>query len=396
MTARGVMVVLLIGVAVPAACTRGHDPAARSAGSSPTETADDHAAEANALHLSADAVRDLRMTTAPVTERLGTQEVGALGTVAVNQDRYAEAAPPVPGQVVALLVAAQASVDRGTPLARLRSVELGRARAAIDAAQARRDLASQTFTRRQTLAAERIVAEREVQEAAASLRAAEAELQAARGELAALGIGDADTVPDDASTFIVRSPLAGRVLERRAVLGSWAAPAEAMFTIADLSDVWIVAQVFERDAVNVRPGSVAHVTLAALPGQEFDGAVTLTGRQVDPGSRTVPVRIDLPNPSGAFRPGMSASVRLEVSGQAKQVLSVPAAALQRVGERWLVFVPRGPGEFEMRAVGRGRDLGLEVEVVSGLTTGETVVVDGAYLLKAEAERKAGGIDEHGH
>ena len=76
--------------------------------------------------------------------------------------------------------------------------------------------------------------------------------------------------------------------------------------------------------------------------------------------------------------------------------AVPAAALQRVGDRWLVFVPSGPAEFEMRPVGRGRDLGMDVEVISGLKAGETVVVEGAFLLKAEAEKKAGGADEHGH
>jgi cobalt-zinc-cadmium efflux system membrane fusion protein len=93
---------------------------------------------------------------------------------------------------------------------------------------------------------------------------------------------------------------------------------------------------------------------------------------------------------------MSASVRLEVAGETERILVVPAAALQRVGDRWLAFVPRTEREFEMRPVGRGRDLGNDVEVVSGLAAGETVVVDGAFLLKAEAEKRAGGGDEHGH
>jgi len=117
---------------------------------------------------------------------------------------------------------------------------------------------------------------------------------------------------------------------------------------------------------------------------------------VDPGSRTVPVRIELPNSAGALRPGMSASARLEVAGQNRTILAVPAAALQRVGERWLAFVPTGQYEYEMRPIGRGRDLGNDVEAISGLTAGETVVVEGAFLLKAEAEKRAGGGDEHGH
>ena len=136
--------------------------------------------------------------------------------------------------------------------------------------------------------------------------------------------------------------------------------------------------------------------MAALPGREFDGRVTQVGRQVDAGSRTIPLRIELANADGVLRPGMSATAILDVAGRSQTILSVPAAALQRVGQAWLAFVPRTPQEFEMRPVGRGRDLGNEVEVVSGLKAGEIVVVEGAFLLKAEAEKRRGRGDEHGH
>jgi cobalt-zinc-cadmium efflux system membrane fusion protein len=180
------------------------------------------------------------------------------------------------------------------------------------------------------------------------------------------------------------------------VLGQFAETNGPLFIVADLSRVWLIAQVFERDAVTLQEGSTAHVTMSALPGQEFDGRVTQIGRQVDPGSRTMAVRVELPNAAGVLRPGMSASARLEVGGQTRTILAVPAAALQRVGEAWLAFVPKDPQEFEMRPVGRGRDLGNDVEVVSGLKAGETVVVEGAFLLKAEAEKRRGGGGEHGH
>jgi cobalt-zinc-cadmium efflux system membrane fusion protein len=160
--------------------------------------------------------------------------------------------------------------------------------------------------------------------------------------------------------------------------------------------VWVIAQAFERDALRVQSGTIAHITLAAMPGEEFDGRVEMVGRHVEQGSRTLPVRIQVPNKTGTLRPGMSASARLEIAGATSTVLVVPAAAVQRVGERWLVFIPKGDREFEMRVVGRGRDLGNEVEIVSGLKPDETVVVEGAFLLKAEAEKKMGGGDEHGH
>jgi cobalt-zinc-cadmium efflux system membrane fusion protein len=373
-------------------CSR--EPAASNRSSAkPAEVVATHAEEKNAIHLTEDMVRDLRISTATVAERSGAGEVMALGEVVADQARYAEVASPITGQILRVLVDTNGSVAIGTPLAQLRSTDLGRARAERLSAEARRDLARQALDRKRTLASERIVAQREVQEAEAAFRTADAEVRAATASIQALGIADDDGQgAGDPSLFYLKSPIAGRVLERHAVLGQQAEPSTRLFTIADLSHVWIVAQLFERDAVNVRVGSTAHVMVAALPGQEFDGRVALVGRQVDPGSRTMPVRIELTNPGGALRPGMSVSTRLEVAGQNRTIL----AALQRVGERWLAFVPTGQNEYEMRPVGRGRDLGNDVEVISGLTAGETVVVEGAFLLKAEAEKRAGGGDEHGH
>ena len=359
------------------------------------EPTDTHAEEENAIHLGEDMVRDLRISTATVRQRSGAREVSVLGEIAADQSRYAEVAPPTGGQIVRVLVDLNAVVRQGEPLAQLRSTDLGRARADLLTAEARKDLAQQALERKRTLAAERIVAVREVQEAEAAFRAAEAEARAAVAALRALGIQEDDT-GGDGSLYSVRSPIGGRVIDRQAILGKYADTGSPLFTVADLSRVWLIAQVFERDAVNLRLGSTAHITLTALPGKEFDGRVTQVGRQVDAGSRTVPVRVELSNADGVLKPGMSASARLEVAGQTQAILVVPAAALQRVGERWLAFIPQTPQEFEMRPVGRGRDLGNDVEVVSGLNPGETVVVEGAFLLKAEAEKRAGGGDEHGH
>jgi membrane fusion protein, heavy metal efflux system len=369
-------------------------PAQRTA-AEVAEVGNSHPEEENAIHLSEDMVRDLRISTASVAERTGAQTVSVLGQIAPDQARYAEVAPPTSGQVVRMLVEQNVYVREGAPLAELRSPELGRARADLITAEARRDLAQQALERKRGLAAERIVAMREVQEAEAAFRAAAAEARAAATNLRALGFSP-DEVDGDASVFVLRSPLAGQVIERRAVLGQHADIDSPLFIVADLSRLWLIAQVFERDAVNLQVGTVAHMTMAALPGGEVDGRVTQVGRQVDAGSRTVPVRIELPNPSGVLRPGMSATARLEVVGATQQVLAVPVAAVQRVGQAWLAFVPRSAQEFEMRPVGRGRDLGNEVEIVSGLKAGETVVVDGAFLLKAEAEKRRGGGDEHEH
>jgi cobalt-zinc-cadmium efflux system membrane fusion protein len=136
------------------------------------------------------------------------------------------------------------------------------------------------------------------------------------------------------------------------------------------------------------------VAVPALPGTALEGRVALVGTQVDVSSRTIPVRIEVDNPTGVLRPGMSATAWLPV-GEGAAVLAVPAAALQRLDDRWCVFVPRSEAAFAIRPVGRGRDLGGEVEILNGLAAGEKVVVAGAFLLTAEAE-KARGAGEHHH
>jgi cobalt-zinc-cadmium efflux system membrane fusion protein len=391
-----VLIVVAVAGCLGAAAGCGRDSApSQSAQPAPAEPGETHAEEENAIHLGEDMLRDLRISTATVVERPGARQVSVLGEIAADQSRYAEVAPPTGGQIVRVMVELNAQVQPGTPLAQLRSTDLGRARADLLSADARRDLAQQTLERKRSLAAERIVATREVQEAEAAFRAADADARAAAAALRALGI-EGDDTDGDSSLFSVRSPVSGTVIDRRAILGQFADTTSPLFTVADLGRVWLIAQVFEREAVNLQTGSIGHVTLAALPGREFDGRITQIGRRVDAGSRTVAVRIELANSDGVLRPGMSASARLEVAGETDTILAVPAAALQRVGGGWLAFVPKSPQEFEMRPVGRGRDLGNDVEVVSGLKAGETVVVDGAFLLKAEAEKRAGGGDEHGH
>jgi cobalt-zinc-cadmium efflux system membrane fusion protein len=354
--------------------------------------------DADLLRIDREMLRDLRVTTAGVEVRESGDRVSALGELHVNEDAYAEVVVSIPARVLATEAAPGDFVEAGRALARLQSVELGKARAEHAAALARAHVARQTLARKRGLAAERIIARREVQEAEAEAASAEAALEAAAGALQALGVAERHETPAaaDPSQFLLRSPIAGTVVERSLVLGQLAQPGATLFRIADLSRLWLIAHAFERDAVRVQPGATARVTFPALPGRTFSGTVALVGHQVEVSSRTIPVRIEVANDGGSLRPGMSASVWISVADSGGSLLALPAAALQRVGSSWCVFVPRGEGVFEMRPVGRGRDLGGEVEIVSGLSAGEVVVVEGAFLLKAEADRARGEGGHHDH
>ena len=389
----------LLAVCVAAGCrgkevtekaeSAGKEGAAAKTGEAP----EGHEEAGRFVRIEAGMLRDLGITTSAVESRPGGEGAPVLGELRVNESAYAEVGSPVPARALRVLALPGSQVRRGQVMAELQSLELGKTRGDYRDAQARVDLARQSLERKRGLAAERIAPQREVQEAEAELRRAEASLQGARGALNALGASN-DGGSDD-SRLVLRAPLTGTVIERHLVRGAVAQPGEALFKVGDLSVLWLMAHASERDAVRVRAGSTARVAIPALPGSSLRGRVAAVGSQVEVSSRTIPIRIDLANPGGILRPGMSATVWLPI-GEGGTVIAVPVAALQRLEDKWCVFVPREPGVFEIRPVGRGRDMGGEVEIVSGLKAGETVVVEGAFLLRAEAEKARGEGEHHEH
>lgn len=358
----------------------------------------DAAGAPGTVRIDPEMLRDLRVTTTAAEIRDGGELVTGLGEVGVNEEAYAEVGSPIAARVIRLLASPGDAVRKGQALAELQSGELGRARAAYRSAKGREELAATSLRRKRELAAERIAPAREVQEAEEEENAAAAEVQAAESALRALGVDTGGTGGEaaDPSHLLLRSPIAGIIIERHTALGQIADPARALFRVGDLSRLWLTIHAFERDAVRVPLGARTRVAFPALPGRDFYGKVTFIGRQVDAGSRTIPIRVEIANESGVLRPGMSATTWLPVGDAAGSILSVPSACLQRIQQSWYVFLPREKGLFEMRQVGRGRDLGGEVEILSGLAAGEMVVVEGAFLLKAEAEKSRGEGEHHEH
>lgn len=340
------------------------------------------------IKIAPDMMRDLRVTIGKAKSRAAGETVSALGELHVNEDAYAEVASPVAARVAQIRARPGDQVTAGQVLAQLTSPELGQARAELEAASSRLTVARKTTERKRSLLAERLVPEREQLEAEAALTEAEAAYNVATAALHKYGgtAGDA--------SLTIKSPLAGTVIDRSVVMGQLADPAKTLFRVGDLSVLWLVAHVFERDAVRVVPGGQATASFAALPGKTSEAVIRTIGREVDPASRTIAIRLDVANPDGVLRPGMSATVSLALGEPGgAPVVVVPAAAVQRVDAAWAVFIPHGEGNFEARPIGRGRDLSGDVEVVSGLKPGEDLVIDGAFLLKAEADKARGGGHE---
>lgn len=382
-----------------AACSDKSKPKDEHSSAEPIEHADEDTANGGKPHehgpemikIAPDMMRDLRVTTGKAQSRATGETVSALGELRVNEDAYAEVAAPVSARVAKVLAKPGDKVTVGQPLVELTSADLAQARAEVGAAQARLEVAKKSVERKRKLVADRLIPERELIEAESAYTEAEAAYRVSASSMRKFGGAAGDT------TMSIKSPIAGTVIDRTVLVGQLADPSKTLFRVGDLSTLWLIAHVFERDAVRVQADRHASATFAALPGKATDAVIKWVGREVDKSSRTIEIRLDVGNPDGVLRPGMSAtvSVPLGEAGNAP-VIVVPAAAVQRVGASWAVFIPHGESEFEIRNIGRGRDLSGDVEVLTGLKDGESVVIEGAFLLKAESDKQRGGGDHDDH
>jgi membrane fusion protein, heavy metal efflux system len=287
--------------------------------------------------------------------------------------------PPAGGRITQMKVRPWDRVEKGQTLALLESGDLARAVADYHKAEADNQVKQSELVRAQDLFAHFAISQRDYQQAEADARMSQADLQSAREQVRVFGMD-----PDQASSqLLVSAPRAGVVLEVGAAPGEFSqalASSAPLCTIADISTLWAVGDVYEKDLAAARSGEPAQVTLDAYPGQTWAGRVSIVGSAVDPVTRTLRVRVVLPNPEGHIKPGMFGSIRLLRSSQ--QGLLVPPSAVIREGNDVFIFVARGNGRFERRSVTLGRSVDGSLEILSGVKPGETVVSQGALFLRA--------------
>lgn len=304
-------------------------------------------------------------------------QVVVTATIQANQDRLAHVAPRVAGRIVKVHASLGDWVKPGQPLADLDSIELGEARSAYMQAMSEAAVAQAGFDRAQRLQADNIVPEKEYLRARAENEKAQAALRAASDKLHMMGV---TPEKQSGSVFSLTAPFPGSVIEKHAVLGELAQPDQSLFTVADLSVLWIEASLFEKDLDKVKGGAQAGITVSAYPGKVFKGKLTYISSVMDKESRTVKARVEVPNPDGSLKPEMFATAAIR-TGASTKALVVPDEAVLLLQGQPTVFVAEKDG-FQPRAVEVGeRTQGLAV-LKSGVAAGERVVVSGAYALKA--------------
>ena len=188
-------------------------------------------------------------------------------------------------------------------------------------------------------------------------------------------------------TLTFRSPATGIVMEKKAVQGMRFMPGEMLYQVADLSHVWVIADVFEQDLALVKNGAKAQVSINAYPDKVFTGSVTYVYPTLKAETRTVPVRVELANPGGLIKPGMFAQVEMQVAARAVGI-TVPVSAVIDSGTRQMVLVQLKEGRYEPREVKLGARSDSYIEVLSGVQEGEQVVVAANFLIDAESNLKA--------
>jgi membrane fusion protein, heavy metal efflux system len=287
---------------------------------------------------------------------------------------------PVSGRLIAVRVRPADAVVPGQVLAVLASSDVAAARAAYRQAQADAQVKQQAFERAGLLYEKHVIALRDYQQAQAEARMAAAGLESAVERLDLLTVDTAGS----SDQVAVRAPRAGLVTDLGAAPGEFAKSldnANPLCVIADLSRVWAVGDVYEKDLASVRVGDSAEVTVSAYPGDTRRGRVTAIASTVDTTTRSLKVRVELGNPGLRLKPDMFGTIR--VVRAVRLAVVVPTAAVLREGALSYVYVERAPGRFARRVVSLGREAeAQQVEVTSGLTAGDTIVVQGAELLHA--------------
>ncbi len=322
------------------------------------------------------------VTTAFVKMATLPEYLEAGGQIQADPTRIVHVYAPVSGRLISVQARPADYVRQGQVLATLASSDVAAARAAYRQAQADAGLKQEALARSQSLYEHKAIALKDYQQAQADAQTAQAALESARERLALLGV-DAAGSSDE---ILVRAPRPGIVLDLGAAAGEFSKSLDSsspLCTLADLRTVWAVANVYEKDLASVKLGQAAFITTTAYPGRSWRGRVTAIGGALDPTTRTLDVRVVLPNPGTLLKPGMFATIRLVRA--ARSAVIVPQSAILHEGSSASVFVERSGGRFERRAVALGRSLtGDQVEIVSGLGPGERVVVEGADLLAVGA------------
>ena len=364
------------------------------------ESEPESATAARQLKLDAAAQQKAGIAVEQVSRRSIRETISATGQLVRNEDRTWHVGAIVDGRIVSVELNVGDPVRAGQVLARLHSHEVHDSRAAYEKAlaelarlqsveaQARRvrDRARRLFDLKAASQEQVEIAETDLRTAQANVKSAQSEVEKERVHLVEfLDVPleeDHSGKQHEGDLIPIRSPAAGVLLERKVTPGSAVSAGEQVFTVSNLSSLWLLAAVNEADLANLRTGQPVTLRVRAYPDRQFRGRILKLGEELDPETRSLRVRVLVPNDAGRLKPEMFASVEIE-RGASREGLFVPEEAAQEIGGHRVVFVRTAPDTFEPRPIEVERVVNGEMEIIGGLSGGEKVVVKGSFLLKSQ-------------
>jgi len=328
-----------------------------------------------------------------------TAPLSATAAIEINMDRSAKISPRVAGKAVKIIASQGDRVKAGQALAYLDSVELDQTWSDYIKAQGKVELARKNFQREETLFEKKISPEKDVLKAKQELGEAEADINLAKERFRLFGVNVSQfesSIGDRNHPLIpVSSPVSGVVIEKTVTQGEVVNSEKTLFTVADLSTLWVVIDVYEKDISRLRLGTGVTVSVTAFPDKTFRGKIAYISAVVDEKTRTEKARVTIDNSSGLLKPGMFATILTETtSGGSERLIAVPEEAVLLEGTKRYVFIQIAPEKFKVREIEAGRTLGSRLEVRSGLKEGETVAVKGSFILKSELKKSELEGDAH--
>ena len=346
-----------------------------------------------AITLSDEAVKRAGVVARQVRLSETTGSIRLSGTVEPNGYRQVVVAPLVAGRVTRVAVMLGDRVEQNTPLVEIYSPELAEVQTRFLSMRAEFQAVEQEIARTDRLVEIGAASQQELERIHAEHVRHRTEVESTRARLQLLGmtaqqIEEMTSKGQIAATTTIASPIAGTVTARAVNPGTSVDASTPLITVVDLSTVWVVGDVYERDLSLVSVGSEAEVTTSAFPDARIGGKVAYIDPQVRSETRTARIRIEVPNPRQQLRLGMYADVTVTTPGTKTQSILIPRSAVQNVADRTVVYLadPQAPGRFIEREVRLGDQSDDQVVVESGLQHDDQVVIVGSFALRAERER----------
>lgn len=367
---------------------------------------------ANHYAMTQDAQRNIHLTTAVIQQEQITKTLRVTGTVGPEEGRVAHVFPLAQGVVRNIFVKLGSDVRAGQSLLRYDNVELGTLTGdhrsllgGLEKALAQQDVSAKNLARADNLLKVEAISQREYEVRRAEKQQADAGVNSARSELASseeklhrFGLNEdqihsvsTGSTHRTSSLNDVRAPISGVISKYEVAQGELVSPDKEIFTVVDPSIVWVLADVYEKDLGAVPQRGPCSVKFAAFPKETFQGKVEYISESLDPQSRTAKLRCVLPNKNNRIRLDMFAELEIPTTRQ-EMTLTVPNAAVQEIDNEPVVFVQRGPEDFEKRNVKVGSKGDQNTEILDGLKAGDRVVTNGTLQLKFEAMRGTLGDD----